>query len=105
MSKLILRGINVILDNDGDERIIGELRGNTFITHRNPAKHLMRKWDAYGINAEVVESPRVDTVVIVEEGVSFPITTQEIKVLGMFNTQGEFESQYFIPRSALKKSS
>lgn len=105
MSKLILRGIDVILDNDGDERLVGVLRGNTFITYRNPDKHLMRKWDAYGINSEVVDSPRVETVVIVENGKSFPITTQQIKVLGIFSNQGDFESQYFIPRSVLKQSS
>lgn len=102
MSKLILRGVNVILDNDGNERLIGELHDKTFVTYRNPKKHLMRKWDAYGISSQIVNSSRVETIVVIEEGVSYPISIERVKAYGRIHEEKGFESQYFIPREILK---
>ncbi len=85
-------------DADDELRVLGELFGTTLVTHRDPAKHLMRKWDAYGFNAELIDSGLIDVVVIL-----FPtgmkrkvVTVEDIKTYGQIQHVEEFEPQYFI---------
>jgi hypothetical protein len=106
MSKLILKGNDVILEVEGDQRFIGQLHEKTFVTQRDSKKHLMRKWDSYGINHKIVESSRVETIIIVEDGTAYPpVTTEQIKANSKFHTEKGFDSQYFIPRDFLKSLS
>ncbi len=106
MSKLILRENNVLLDIDGVEKVIGQLYEKTFVTQRNLKKHLMRKWNAYGINHKIVESSRVETIVIIEDGKAYPAATvEQIKANSKFHTEKGYDSQYFIPRDFLKSLS
>ncbi len=106
MSKLILKGNDVILEVEGDQRFIGQLHEKTFVTQRNLKKHLMRKWNAYGINHKIVESSRVETIVIIEDGKAYPAATvEQIKANSKFHTEKGYDSQYFIPRDFLKSLS
>ena len=105
MDKLVLklRHNSVILELNGVEKMIGELHDSTFVTKRDPKKHLMRKWNAYGINAQLIDSSRVKTVVIVEDSNrQFIIDKDELKSKSRFYKEDGKEPQYFISRDDLK---
>lgn len=104
-SILKLRQNNVILETDGEERNIGELFDSTFITRRDSKKHLMRKWNAYGINAKVIDSSRVQTIIIVEDGSNrYIIDKNDFKSKARFSVAEGAESQYFISKKDLVKN-
>jgi hypothetical protein len=94
--KLTIVGENVFLDSPGERNKIGEIHENTFVTHRIRSKHLMRKWNAYGINAQIIDNPAIENVVIVEGDKSYLIPKQRIKAEGRYHREEDLEPQYFI---------
>lgn len=100
---LKLRQNNVILELNGVEKMIGELHDSTFVTRRDSKKHLMRKWNAYGINAQIIDSSRVKTVVIQEDSNKrYIIDKDELKSKSRFYKEDGNEPQYFISREDLQ---
>lgn len=43
-----------IKEDNGNRKVIGHIRGDTFYTTRKKSKHLLRKLNAWGIDAEVL---------------------------------------------------
>jgi len=65
---------------DGDAvHCIGEIYGTTFVTKRDPHKHTMRRWDAYGVNQDIIDSGLFDIVVFQEPLRSQMITVDDLK--------------------------
>lgn len=84
-------------------RQVGELVENTFITKRDPEKHVMRRWNAYGIAADIIDSGLFEVVVFQEPTASFMITVDDIKIESRLeHVEGE-QVQYFVPREKLQK--
>ncbi len=85
-------------NTDEELKTLGELYGTTLVTLRDPAKHLMKKWNAYGFNAELIDSGIIDVIVIL-----FPagmkrkvVTVEDIKTQGQLQHPEGHEPQYFI---------
>lgn len=88
-----------------DSRFIGEIHENTFVTERNRDKHLMRRWNAYGINAEIIDKEIVENIVVVEvpEKKAFAVSAKDVKAFGRYHQEEGFEPQYFIGVEHLKE--
>jgi hypothetical protein len=101
---IIIQHDNKIVLHLGDEsHILGELMMNTLVISRNPEKHLMRQWDAYGINAQVLEREDIEQVVVIEGDNTYSISKKALLAHGRYHKAEEQEPQYFIARSLLNK--
>lgn len=102
MKNIVFKNPYILLINDkGDEKVIGELYDTTFVTQRDPDKHLMRRWDAYGINAELIDSGDIETIIIVENGTNRFVTAADVKTHGRYHKQEGNDAQYFVSRELL----
>lgn len=102
MKNILFKEPYILLVNDkGDEKVIGELYDTTFVTQRNSEKHLMRKWDAYGINSEIIDSGNVESIIIIEDGKNQFVTVNDVKTHGRFHKEEGHDAQYFISREFL----
>lgn len=83
----------------GDEtRLIGEIKFTTLIAKRDPQKHIMKKWNAYGFSAELLESGKIKTILVIEpDGAQLLITVIDAKSFGRIHQEDEWDRQYFIP--------
>jgi hypothetical protein len=93
-----IKGDKLLLtDSEGHERHIGELHERTLVTFRDPEKHLMRKWNAYGFNKTVIDSGLIDMVVITfpDKSSAF-ISVDDIKLEGRVDATMNEEPQYFV---------
>jgi hypothetical protein len=84
-------------------QIIGELHENTLVIKRDPEKHLMRRWNAYGINAQAIDELPIEFIVIEEGEKTLMVSKQELKANGRFYQEEGQEPQYFIDRDSLTK--
>lgn len=96
---------DVLLHRPGEEYLkIGELRERTLIMNRNPDIHLMRQWNAYGINAELVDNNLIDSIVVSEPNeVNLFVSLLDIKAHGRYHTNENGEHQYYIDRNLMEK--
>jgi hypothetical protein len=102
LKNILFKSPYILLTNKhGDEKVIGELYDSTFVTQRDPDKHLMRRWDAYGINAELIDSGDIETIIIVENGKNQFVTAADVKTHGRYHKEEGHDAQYFIPRERL----
>lgn len=93
----------MIPSDDGSLRQVGELFENTFVTRRDPKKHVMRQWNAYGITADVINSGFFEVIVFREPADQFMITLEDFRRESRLeHVEGEVP-QYFIPREKLQK--
>jgi hypothetical protein len=93
----------VFVQTAEDTYYVGELHENTLVVKRNPDKHLMRKWNAYGINAQVIDELSIEFIVIEEGEKALMISKQELKANGRYYQEEKQDAQYFIDRDSLKK--
>lgn len=105
MSELIINNSKVVLKTDaGQTKNIGEIIDRNLIVFRDPQKHLMRKWNSYGFNGQIIDSGMVDTIIIQEkDGGNFMVTIDQVKALGRYHREPGEEPQYFVPREILVK--
>jgi hypothetical protein len=96
---------DVLLHLPGEEYLkIGELREKTLIMNRNPDLHLMRQWNAYGINAEIVDNDIIDSVVISEPNkVNLFASVLDVKAHGRYHTNENGEHQYYLDKDLMEK--
>lgn len=93
----------VILHTAEESHVIGELHENTLVVKRDPEKHLMRRWNAYGINAQVIDELPIEFIVIDEGENTLMVSKLELKANGRFHQEEGQEPQYFIGRDSLIK--
>lgn len=93
----------MIPSGDGDLHQVGELFENTFVTKRNPEKHVMRQWNAYGITADVINSGFFEVIVFQEPVDQFMITLEDFRRESRLEHIEGGVPQYFIPRDKLQK--
>jgi hypothetical protein len=98
-----MEGKPLTIEVNGEVRQIGILYDKTLVIVRDREKHLMRKWNAYGINAKQIDDGSVDTVVLQEGKNQYLITAEDIKLHGRISTEGEFEKQYFVELDKFQK--
>jgi len=80
-----------------EERLVGTIKGSSLVVSRGH-QHVLRKWNAYGINAAAIESGEFKAVVVItESGKNLYTTVDEIKKHGHLSKEGDFELQYFMP--------
>jgi len=91
-----------VKDSEGHEREIGELHEGTMVTYRDPSKHLLRKWDAYGFNKEAIDSGlfTMVSVILPNDKYGF-ISVDEIKTFGRVDSSTSEEPQYFVQQDKL----
>lgn len=94
--KVTIIGSNVFLDSKNERQKIGEIHENTFVTHRIRSKHLVRRWNSYGLNAQIIDNPIVENVIIVEGDKQYFIPKERIKAEGRYHKEEDREPQYFI---------
>jgi len=101
----ITPGGSVSISLPGKEPIkIGEIMEKTLVMKRNPEIHLMRQWNAYGINAQLVDKEIIDCVVIMEtDGTNLFATTLDLKAHGRFYKGEDSEAEYYIDRNQMEK--
>ena len=95
----------VLLTYNGETRIIGELHDRTLVTERVPEKHLMRKWNAYGFNVELIDADICDVFVIQEPKRTIFTTADDIRAHGRVFKEEDFEPQYFLGLEYFQKLS
>jgi hypothetical protein len=90
--------VEVFHDSNGEMQKIGEIFGNTLVTKRNPAKHILRRYNAYGFNSDLINSGAFDVVVIIQEkpAPELLITLDELTTNAHVEVSND-EEQYFIP--------
>ena len=98
-----IQGNKVVLNLESEQRVIGEIHETTFVMERNPAKHLMRQWNAYGINAELIDSGVIENVVITEGKETLYASVLDIKAHGRVYKEDGHELQYFLDRDLMIK--
>lgn len=89
------------------KREIGELDSRTLTVHRNPKLHLLRKWNAYGFNHELMNDDRFFDVIIIEEPENkrYIVSREDIMRYGRVYQAPEFEKQIFISLDTLREIS
>lgn len=75
---------------------IGEIHHRTLVVQRDPKKHLMKKWNSYGFNAELIDSDKIGAVLVEENGKQLLITVENIKTFGRLHQEEGWDKQYFI---------
>jgi hypothetical protein len=93
----------VLLHTSEDSHVLGELHEGTLVIKRDPEKHLMRRWNAYGINAQVIDELPIEFIVIEEGEKNWMISKQEVKANGRYHQEEGQEPQYFVDRDSLNK--
>ena len=101
--KLEKRGDKWWLVGGTEERFVGEIHERTLFIERNPEKHLMKKWKAYGINAQAVQSDLIDAVLLTVDGQQYLATPDIIKTHGRLHKFEDFEEQYFLALEHFEK--
>lgn len=95
--------------NEGtrNERVVGEIIDNTFFKQVAKSKHLFRKLDAWGIDAEVFKNiiekkNLVICVVDIEERKKYTVSTETFRNLARFyhfkKENTDHGAQMFLPR-------
>jgi hypothetical protein len=93
---------SIMMPHGEETKCVGEIYGNTLVTKRDPLKHIMRRWNSYGINKDIIESDLFDTVVIQEPTQSRMITVEDLKTFSRLeHLEGE-DPQYFVPIDKLQ---
>lgn len=94
---------SIMMPHGEELKCVGEIYGSTFVTKRDPNKHLMRKWNAYGISKDIIDSGLFDTVVIQGPSASRMISVEDLETFSRIeHLEGE-ETQYFVPVDKLQK--
>jgi hypothetical protein len=96
-------GTKIYLTRGDDQIHIADIHENTIVVQRDPEVHLMRKWNAYGINAELVDSGIAENLVIQEPNRALMITISDLKAHGRYHKEEEQEAQYFIDLTKMSK--
>ena len=91
-----MEGEKLYIEVAGEKRFVGTLFGKTLVVERDKNKHLLRKWNAYGINATHIDSGIAETVVLKDNDGNWMIPVENVKAFGRLSTEGDFEKQYFI---------
>lgn len=80
-----------------DERFVGTAKGKSLVVNRSH-RDILKKLNAYGVNAAAIDSGEFDAIVVVEEaGKNLFITVTELKNHGHLSREGDYELQYFVP--------
>jgi hypothetical protein len=81
----------------GEEKhYIGEIHHETLVVKRDRKKHLMKRWNAYGFNAELVDSGEIEVIVVEEPGGQLLITAENVKTFGRIHQEEGWDKQYFV---------
>jgi hypothetical protein len=93
--------VEVFHSREGEMQKIGEIFDKTLVTKRNPAKHILRRYNAYGFNSDLINSNAFDTIVIIQEkpAPQLLITLEDAKTNAHVEMSDQ-EEQYFIPLDA-----
>lgn len=103
LKNITIEGNNVLLTNGEETHKIGELHEKTIVMLRDPDKHIMRKWNAYGIVAELVDSELIDEFIFDEGGTYLSISRNGILAHGRYYREEGHEPQYFVNRELMEK--
>jgi hypothetical protein len=103
-TELTFDGNHVYVKVGEESRHVGEIKGRTLVVERDREKHLMKKWNAYGINSEIIDNGTVTAVVIKEkDGTNYLITCDNLKNFARIHREEGWDSQYFIELQHLTK--
>jgi hypothetical protein len=96
-SNLIFSPPAVFVETNGEQRLIGEIHFETLIVIRDPEKHLMKKWNAYGFNCELIDSGKVKVVIVRQPDSSqLIITVDNLLSFGRIHQEEGWDKQYFV---------
>jgi hypothetical protein len=103
-TQLIYDGNHVFVQVGEEKRHVGEIKGKTLVVERDREKHLMKKWNSYGFNSEIIDNGTVTAVVIKEkDGNNFLITADNVKTFARIHQEEGWDKQYFIGLEHLTK--
>jgi hypothetical protein len=108
MANLKIEDETIYVQIDNDWRNIGVVRNRVLNVYRSRVKHLMRNFDAYGFNKDVVESDKYFDYVALQETYAdeknvYFIPREDILLDGKLYKAEEFEPQYFLSLSQLEQ--
>lgn len=84
-----------------DGKTIGILEGKSFRKLVSEKRHLMVKWDAWGIDAEVIDSLPEDCNIVIydtDKDITYVTTVWTYKDKGRRERFGAYGVQYFLKR-------
>lgn len=90
-----LKGIDVWYTGEPRHKI-GEFENGTLTILRDKPEHLHRELNAYGVNADIIDSGMVEIVIIDKVNKRLLIDAETIRSEGIARTYKD-ERQYFIP--------
>lgn len=87
----------VMLPKNGEMKCVGEIyMKTTFVTKRDPTKHIMRQWNAYGFDMGIIDSGLFETIIIQEPKKQWLITVKDLKMYAQVQHPEGEDRQYFI---------
>lgn len=101
--ELGLKCDRVMLPQGEGTHCVGEIYGNTLVTKRDPTKHIMRRFNAYGINTEIINSGLFENVIFEEPKQNLLITVDDMKTYSRIFHPEDEDEQYFIEIKYLTK--
>lgn len=108
MANIKVENETIYVQIDGDWRNIGVVRNRVLNVYRTRSKHLMRNFNSYGFNKDIIESDKLfDYVALQETNMDekniFFIPREDILLEGLLYKAEEFESQYFLSLTQLEQ--
>lgn len=101
MASIKIENEVIYVQIDNEWRNIGVIRNRVLNVHRNYSKHLMRNFNAYGFNKNVIESDKYfDYVALQETNMDekniYFIPREDVLLEGRLYKAEGYDSQYFM---------
>lgn len=97
MKNLIFEPPDVFVMVGEEKHHIGEIHHGTLIVTRHPEKHMMKKWNAYGVNAEIIDSGLIKMFIVESNRKQLLISVEDVKAFGRLHQEEGWDKQYFVP--------
>jgi hypothetical protein len=108
MANLKIENETVFVQIDNEWRNVGVLRNRVLNVYRSRVKHLMRNFNAYGFNKDVIDSETHFDYVALQETYGdlknvFFIPREDILLEGRLYKADGYDSQYFMSLDQLEQ--
>jgi hypothetical protein len=99
-----IEGIDVLIKKDEKFSKVGELFGKNLVMKRDPEKHIMRKFNAYGFSKDLIESDFFDHLTVLEpKNVMYVMSRVDLMAEGRYFKADNLERQIFVPLEYIKR--
>ncbi len=99
-----IEGIDVLIKKGEKFSKVGELFGKNLVMKRDPTKHVMNNFKAYGFSKDLMESDFFEHLTVLEPGnVMYVLSRTDVLVEGKFFKADNLERQIFVPLDYIKK--